>query len=71
VFLGLPAPDPDPLARGISLSKYSKKNLDFYCFAKSFYFLSLKMMYKYLKKVIYRKTVMKMEGSGYESGSIS
>jgi hypothetical protein len=49
VFLGLP--DPDPLVRGmdpdpdpISLSKYSKKNLDFYCFVTSFDFLSLKMI---------------------------
>jgi hypothetical protein len=42
MFLGLLDPDPDPLVRAsevwiliqilLSLSKYSKKNLDFYCF---------------------------------------
>jgi hypothetical protein len=32
----------------LSLSKYSKKNLNFYCFVTFFDFLSLKMMYKYL-----------------------
>jgi hypothetical protein len=37
-------PDPDPLVRGIrillSLSKNSKKNLDFYCFVTSFLLFS-------------------------------
>jgi hypothetical protein len=45
MFLSLPDPDPDPLARGIdpdqdpsilsSREKKSKKNLDFYCFVTS------------------------------------
>jgi hypothetical protein len=44
MFLGLLDPDPDLLVRGMdsnpdpdpSLSKNSKKNLDFYCFVSSF-----------------------------------
>ncbi len=55
MFLGLLDPDPDPLVRGMdpdpSLSKNSKKNLDFYCFD----FLSLKNDVMYLQKVICKK----------------
>ncbi len=49
MFLGLPDADPDPFVRGMDpdpdpaldpdpsiISKYSKKNLDFYCFVTSF-----------------------------------
>ncbi len=47
MFLGLLDLDPDSLDRGmdpdpLSLSKNSKKNLDFYCVVTSFDFLSLK-----------------------------
>jgi hypothetical protein len=49
MFSGLLDPDPYPLVRGmdpapypLSLSKNSKKNLDFYCVVTFFYFLSLK-----------------------------
>jgi hypothetical protein len=65
MFLGLL--DPDPLVRGMDLDpapnldpsitkQKSKKNLDSYhCFVTSFDFLSLKMMYMYLQKVISKK----------------
>jgi hypothetical protein len=68
MFLGLLDPDPDPSVRGMdpnpdpapdpdpSITKQkSKKNLDSYCFVTFFDFLSLKMMYKYLQKVMSKK----------------
>ncbi len=53
MFLGLPAPDPDPLVRcmdpdpapdpsTVLTCKNSKKNLDSYYFVTFFYFLSWK-----------------------------
>jgi hypothetical protein len=42
MFLGLLDPAPDPLVRGGSASKNSKKNLDSYCIVTCFYFLSLR-----------------------------
>ncbi len=69
----------------LASSKNSKKNLDFYCFVTSFGLLSLKhdVMYRYLQKVISRKTLLtknsflsaswmsmtKIARSGFESGS--
>jgi hypothetical protein len=58
-------PDPDPLVRGMdperirilpSLSKNSKKNLDFYSFVTSFDFLSLKNDVKVPSKSTMKKT---------------
>jgi len=69
----------------ISLRKYSKKNLDFYCFVTSFWlFIFVKWCKSTFKKVKCRKTfkkisfllaswrsMMKIEGSASRSGSIS
>jgi hypothetical protein len=72
MFLGLLDPDPDPSVRGmnpdpdpiwilLSPSKKSKKNLDSYCFVTFFFdFLSAKIMYMYLQKVISKKTSKKL-----------
>jgi hypothetical protein len=60
VFLGLLDPDPDSLVRGLDpdpdpsiiKQKYSRKTLISTVLCLLFDFLLLKMMYKYLQKVI-------------------
>jgi hypothetical protein len=62
MFLGLLDPDPDPLVRdidtdpapdpSITQAKIVRKKLESYFFETSFDFLSLKMVYMYLQKVL-------------------
>jgi hypothetical protein len=59
-------PDPDP-GSFYHQAKKVRKYLDSYCFVTSFDFLSLKMMYMYLQKVINKKTFTQRIRSGYGS----
>jgi hypothetical protein len=61
--------DPDPLLRGMdpdldpSIAKQkSKKNVDSYCFVTSFglFIFEMMYMYRYLQKVISKKTFFKI-----------